>query len=260
VIRLILLKGVDVEATGLYQSAWALGGLYIGFILQAMGADFYPRLTGVAKDNPECNRLVNEQAQVSLLLAGPGVLGTLTLAPLVITMFYSAKFAGAVEPLRWICLGMVLRVISWPMGFIILAKGVRSLFFLTEGLAAVVQVGLTVLFVRWFGVTGAGMAFFGLYVVHGCVVYIAARKLSGFRWSPANRRTGAVVLSLIGAVFCAFNLLPLWIATGLGVLASLFCGYYSTRVLVRLVPFDRLPRPMRTVLTWFRFTPPGNAV
>ena len=70
-IRLIVLRKVSFEAAGLYQSAWALGGLYVGFILQAMGADFYPRLTAVAKDNAECNRLVNEQAQISLLLAGP---------------------------------------------------------------------------------------------------------------------------------------------------------------------------------------------
>jgi hypothetical protein len=33
---------------------------------------------------PECNRLVNEQAEVGLLLAGPGVIATLTFAPLVI--------------------------------------------------------------------------------------------------------------------------------------------------------------------------------
>ena len=48
-----------------------------------MGADFYPRLTAVSKDNVACNRLVNEQARISLLLAGPGVIGTLTLAALV---------------------------------------------------------------------------------------------------------------------------------------------------------------------------------
>ena len=91
-----------------------------------MGADFFPRLTAVAQDNSECNRLVNEQAEVGLLLAGPGVLGTLTFAPLVIQLFYSARFGPAVEILRWICLGMMLRVASWPMGYILLAKGARQ--------------------------------------------------------------------------------------------------------------------------------------
>ena len=57
-----------------------------------MGADFYPRLTAVADDHKECNRLVNEQAEVGLLLAGPGVIATLTFAPLVIWLFYSSAF------------------------------------------------------------------------------------------------------------------------------------------------------------------------
>ena len=95
-----------------------------------MGADFYPRLTGVAKDNNECNRMVNEQAQISLLLAGPGVLATLTFACIVISLFYSAKFEPAVGLLRWFCLGLTLRVITWPMGFIILAKGAPKAYFL----------------------------------------------------------------------------------------------------------------------------------
>ena len=75
VVRILIVKHAGVDAAGLYQSAWGLGGLYIGFILQAMGTDFYPRLTAIANDNTECNRLVNEQAHVSLLLAGPRCAG-----------------------------------------------------------------------------------------------------------------------------------------------------------------------------------------
>jgi PST family polysaccharide transporter len=128
-VRMIVLRNFGLEATGLYEAAWTLGGLYVGFVLQSMGTDFYPRLVGVVNNNAECNRLVNEQAQVSMLLAAPGVIATLTFAPLVIAVFYSAKFEGAVEVLRWICLGMTLRVITWPMGYIIVAKGRQVIFF-----------------------------------------------------------------------------------------------------------------------------------
>jgi PST family polysaccharide transporter len=106
-VRVILLRKVGFEATGLYQSAWTLGGLYVGFILQAMGADFYPRLTASIHKHEDANRLVNEQTLIGLLLAGPGVVATLTFAPLVIAVLYSAKFAAAVTLLRWICLGVM---------------------------------------------------------------------------------------------------------------------------------------------------------
>ena len=104
--------------------------MYVGVILGLMGTDFYRHLTAAARDNDACDRLVNEQTRVGILLVAPGVIATLTLAPLVITLFYSAKFQQAVEVLRWLCLGMALRVSSWPMGYIIIAKGARNFVFL----------------------------------------------------------------------------------------------------------------------------------
>ncbi len=73
-VRTLVLRRVGLDAAGLYSAAWTLAGLYVRIVLQAVGADFYPRLVGVAKDHSQCNRLVNEQTQVSLLLAGPGVI------------------------------------------------------------------------------------------------------------------------------------------------------------------------------------------
>jgi len=127
IVRSLVVRILGTESAGLYQAAWALGGLYVGMILTAMGADFYPRLVSAAKDNLECNRLVNEQAQFSLLLAGLGVISTVTFASLAIWLFYTAEFLAAVDVLRWFCVGMALRVITWPMGFINVTKGRKGL-------------------------------------------------------------------------------------------------------------------------------------
>ena len=254
-VRIIVVQNVGFDAAGFYAAAWTLGGLYVGFVLQAMGADFYPRLVGVAKDNTQCNRLVNEQAQVSLLLAAPGAIATITFAPIVIALFYSTKFAGSVEVLRWICLGMALRVITWPMGFIIVAKNRQLIFFGAELAWTVVNVGLAWLCVGRFGVNGAGIAFFGSYVFHGLLIYPIVRTLSGFRWSAANRKTGLLFLSAIAAVFCGFYLLPpLWAAV-LGAVATVLTGAYSIRGLLILLSKDQVPRQLRRLLVWFRLHP-----
>ncbi len=244
-IRIIVLRHAGIEAAGLYQAAWALGGLYVAFILQAMGADFYPRLTGVAKNDAECNRLVNEQAQISLLLAGPGVIGTLMLAPLVIAIFYSAKFGPAVIILRWVCLGMMLRVIAWPMGFIVLAKGRQQIFFWTELAATIVHVGLAWLLVSRIGLAGSGAAFCGLYVWHGLLIYAIVRRMSGFRWSAANRRLALLFLPLAVIVFGSAYALPGWMAIAVGAVAVVVSSVYSVRSLVALFPLESLPRVIR---------------
>lgn len=253
-VRTMIVRLIGFEAAGFYQSAWTLGGLYLGFILQAMGADFYPRLTAIATDNAVCNRMVNEQAQIGLLLVGPGVIATLTFAPMVIVLFYSAEFHAAGEVLRWICLGMTLRVITWPMGFIILAKGESTFFFWTELAWTAVNVSLSWLCLRSFDLNGAGIAFFGSYVFHGMMIYLVVRRLSGFRWSAANRQMGLLFLSLIAVVFCSFYVLPPLLAISVGTLAAILSGVYSIRVLLNLISLDRIPRPLQRLLIWFRLT------
>jgi PST family polysaccharide transporter len=224
-----------------------------------MGADFYPRLTANAQNNTDCNRLVNEQTEIGLLLAGPGVIATLTFAPVVIALFYSVKFGAAVEVLRWICLGTILQVITWPMSFIIVAKGKQAIYLGSELAWGVVSISLAWICVRWFGLKGAGVAFFGSYVFYGFVLLPIVRRLSGFRWSTANKRTGLLFLSLIAVVFTGFYVLPLLWAACIGTLAALMSAVYSVRVLVRLIPRDRIPGPIWKLLAGLWLVPPGVA-
>ena len=255
-VRIFVLRKIGEEAAGFYQSAYTLGGLYVGFILQAMGADFFPRLTAVAQDNSQCNRLVNEQAEVGLLIAGPGVLGTLTFAPLVIQVFYSAKFGPAVEVLRWICLGMILRVASWPMSYVVLAKGARQVAFWTELAGNVVQVGLVWLCLLGFGLKGTGIAFFGGYVLYWLLMYTIVRSMSAFRWSAANKEIGLLYGVLILVVFVGWYFLPrpLMVVGGSGI--TLLAGIYSLKQLCILVPLERLPRLAQRLILFLRLAPP----
>jgi PST family polysaccharide transporter len=240
-VRMLVLRNVGLEATGLYEAAWTVGGLYVGFVLQAMGADFYPRLVAVANDNAECNRLVNEQAHASLLLAGPGVLGTLTFAPAVLSLFYTAEFSAAVEILRWICLGMALRVISWPMGFVIVAADRRLTFFLTESAWAAVNLTLTWLCVAWLGLEGVGIAFFASYVFHCLLIYPIVHRISGFHCSRASFRTALLLIAAAGIVFTSFRLLPLALSTVFGALFTLISAALSMKFFLKLASPEHTP-------------------
>jgi len=255
-VRIIVLRKIGEDAAGFYQSAWTLGGLYVGFILQAMGADFFPRLTAAAHDNVECNRLVNEQAEVGLLMAGPGIIGTLTFAPLVIQLFYSAKFGPAVEILRWICLGMVLRVASWPMSYVLLAKGARQTYFWSELAGNAVMIGLVWVCVLGFGLKGTGIAFFGSYVLYWFLIYAIVRAVSGFRWSAANKQIGLLYGPLITVAFMGWYWLPRWTLVVGGTGITLVAGIYSLKQLCTLVPLARLPRMVQRIVVLLRLAPP----
>jgi PST family polysaccharide transporter len=248
VIRLIVLQGEGLIAAGLYQAAWTIGGLYASFILQAMGADFYPRLTAICHDNDACNRLVNEQVQVSILLAGPGVLATLTLAPLVLGVLYSSEFVPAVELLRWICVGMLLRIVAWPLGYIIVARAANKAFFWTEVAATLVHVGVAWILVPRLGLVGAGLAFFGLYLWHSGLVYLLVRSMSGFRFSSVNIWLIALFTGASGLLLGAFATLPPVYSGCLGIVSTLACSAFALRMLSALLSADMLPARLRWLI------------
>ena len=252
-VRILVLHEAGVAAAGLYQAAWALSGLYAGVVLQSMGTDFYPRLAAVAQDDEAVRRLVGEQTQVSLLLAGPGVIATITFSHLLVIVFYSAEFSAAAGLLRWLCLGMMLRVISWPMGYIVVAKGWQKTFIAIEIFATILHVGLVAVLIPNFGVSAAGVAFACLYLWHGVFVYWIVRQHCGYRLSSANKTLmWSLSLACIGT-FIAFHYLPIWGATALGTLVSAASAIYSAHSLKHIMP--ELTRGLK-FWHWFNRTAP----
>jgi PST family polysaccharide transporter len=144
------------------------------------------------------------------------------------------------------------------MAFIVVAKGAQQLFFWSEVAATLVHVGLAWLLVTHFGLDGSGSAFVGLYVWHGFIIYAIVRQISGFRWSAINFRTGMIFLPLTGFVFCAFYIFSLAVAMTFGTIAVLISSVYSIRALVRVLPMERVPDPIRQTLVLLRLAPPDT--
>ncbi len=201
VSRSWIVREFGLDANGIYQAAWSLSGMFAGFIMGAMGTDFYPRLTAVSRDDAQVNQLVNEQTEVGILLALPGLLGTLAFAPWVIQIFYSEKFLSGSELLPWFVLGVFGKVISWPMSYIMVAKGESRWFAASETVSTALYLALMIACMRALGLWGAALAFAVLYLGYTVAVYFIVRHLTGFRWSPNATRLLMASVALILAGF-----------------------------------------------------------
>jgi PST family polysaccharide transporter len=260
VIPAIIRQKLGLAYVGYYSAAWGLSGFAVNFILQAMGTDFYPRLTGVANNHPECNRLVNEQVEIGLLIAGSGVLAMLSFAPFLMELFYSKRFGPAAATFSWICVGMFIRVISWPLGFVIMAKGEQKMFFWIELLGNASWAGFAWIGVQMFNLEGAGIAFFAIYLCHLTALHFIVTRLTGFRWSAANLRLGVLFAPLVGLVFAARFVLGTVPAMLLGGVVTMGVGIYSLKVLCTLIPLQKLPVLAQKLLVFFRMASLDTAV
>jgi enterobacterial common antigen flippase len=234
VIRVILTKRFGLEGVGLYQAAFILSGMYIGIILNAMGMDYYPRLTAVAGDHEACNRLIRQQTEIGLLMAAPAIVATLLFAPLVINLFYSAKFIPAYGILRWQVLGDFLRVVSWPIGYVVLAKGKALVFFLVELATNLTHLGLIAIATRLVGLDGTGIAYFALYVIYAPVIFMIGRRLTGFSGVPTDPAMLGAILSSTGLAFALPALLPRTPSLIAGVILTLATTVFCLKRIDRL--------------------------
>jgi O-antigen/teichoic acid export membrane protein len=229
-VRALVQRQLGSDALGQFQAAWAIGMTYLGFVLGAMGTDYYPRLNATIDDRVATAQLVNEQTEVALLLCGPALLAMLGLSPWVIHLLYSPAFAPAVEILRWQLLGDILKVMSWPLSYVILAVGAGRTFVLTETLANGVFV-LGVLFgLPLIGVRATGAAFLALYACYLPLVWWLGGRRIDFRWTTAVRLMGLAIFTAAVAV----NVAAWWselLGAALGVVLALALGVFA---LVRL--------------------------
>ena len=223
-IRVEVGNTLGAESLGHFQAAWSISMQYIGFVLGAMGADYYPRLTSVIHDHKAATRLVNEQTEIALLLSAPVFIAMIGLAPWVIHLLYTAAFLPAVNVLRWQILADVLKVASWPLGFVILAAGAGKTFFVTESVALLIMGGLIAGFSSNVGLQITGIAFLVSYAVYLPLVYWLARRRIGFRWAGSVVKLMVIIFALCVAVAVICTLY--WWGAVVAVVLSLAFGIY----------------------------------
>lgn len=227
--RSLITKDFGIEAAGLYQAAWALSGLFAGFILSAMGTDFYPRLTSVIHDHKLASNTVNEQTEIGMLLALPGLLGTLAFAPWMMEAFYTEQFLPAAALLPWFILGIFGRIVSWPLGFIQLAKGASRWFIATETVFVGFQLGLLYWVVPLLGLIGVAYIFAATYFLYTLAMLWVAKALIEFEWSAGMKK-----LLLVSGFFVLVGLgvrlvIPGWAGMLVGGAVTLAGGVLSLR-------------------------------
>ena len=241
----LVIRQLDMGANGLISAATGLSVLFASFILSAMESDFFPRLSA-ARDDPESmRRLVNEQTEVGILLALPGLIGTIALAPFVLTIFYTTEFAPAADLLVWLVLGVFGRVTAWPASLVLLARADSRIYLLNEIAFAAIQIALVVAGLEFIGLQGVAIAYFATVWLYNGVMLVIVRHRIGLRWSGAVLKLIGVVWSLALSLLLVRWLLPEGLEPVVSIGALMTACVLSARGLIaRLGSRHRLVAPL----------------
>lgn len=238
-IRTFLNRDAGLYSVGLFQAAWSITNVYLMLILKSMGSDFYPRLCSIIDDNKSSRKLINEQTYIVLVVSVPIIVILFLCSEWILSILYSSEFTSAANLLNWQVLGTFFKVLSWPLGFILLAKGKGKLYFFSETLFLVVYLGCSYALYRQFGLEGVGMSYLIAYAVYLATVFIGGIRLLEFRWTGKNMLIGFISFILVLLAFNIVQYYPQYIIIA-GVPLFVISVFYSLYNLNKVVPVRSL--------------------
>jgi O-antigen/teichoic acid export membrane protein len=196
IVRIFINRTGNVEQVGLYNAGFAIINTYVGLIFNAMGTDYYPRLSAVAHNNELCKKTINQQAEIGLLILAPILIIFLIFINWVVILFYSKQFIAVSDMIYWAALGMFFKAASWSIAFIFLAKGNGKLFLWNELAGNILVLTFNILGYHFGGLTGLGISFAIYYMLYLVQVYFISRIKFQFRFNQPFLKIFAIQLGL----------------------------------------------------------------
>ena len=217
---------------GLFQAANSITNQYVGLVFAAMSVDYFPRLAAVSNDTEKVNKAVNLQAEIVLLVVAPIVMLMILVAPLIIRILLTDEFLLLGPVVRVMALGIFLKAISFPMGYISFAKGDKKTFFWMEGVwGNLLTLTFNIGFYYFWGLIGLGISMIGIYTVFMIIYLVVTNKLYHYRLD----KTVLFLVLLLGAMLAlcygASLIHNVIVSYALMTTVCFIAGYYSFREL-----------------------------
>lgn len=217
IVRIIYKDNIGVVELGFMQASWVVSATYLGLVFSSMGTNYFPKLSSLVGNRIKMQALINLQAEIAFLFAAPLIILMIGFSDLVISLLYTKDFAPAAEILAFQLVGDVLKLASWPLGFVLLASGM-SKFYMYKGFVIVTVFVVSVYFlIPDTGFISVGLAYTAMYALNFIILI--------------------VVLALKFQFFYSLNVWGLFLYTVVSALALSMCSFYDWSAGVYIAAF-----------------------
>ncbi|OTW80160.1 hypothetical protein BK702_27595 [Bacillus thuringiensis serovar cameroun] len=164
-IRNLIIDSDSLIAAGHWEAMNKISSMYLLVITTALTTYYLPRLSEIRKVEE-----LREEVQKSYRFILPFVLlscvGIFILRDFIIELLFSKEFYGMRELFVFQLIGDLLKMSSWVLGFLMVAKAMTKVFIITEIGSALLYLGLSHTFINQFSVKGVTMAYATMYLIY----------------------------------------------------------------------------------------------
>ena len=214
----------SLKDVGLYQAANSITNQYVGVVFAAMGADFFPRLSGVSNDNIKVRTLVNQQSEIVMLIVTPLAILMIMTAPLMIRLLLSEEFTPLISVIRFMGVGLFFKAMAYPMGYISFAKGDKKFFFWFEGVGGnIMTLVLNIIFYYKWGLIGIGISFSVSFFIFSILYILITRCRYNFYYSSSFYKMIIPLFTLLCIAFVGSFIIDKRLSYSCMISASIVC-------------------------------------
>jgi len=227
IVRIYINKVGGIKDVGLFTAGFAIINTYVGMVFTAMSSDYYPRLASVSEDNKKTKQIINEQAEIAILILSPILIVFLVFIHWGILLLYSIDFIEVIPMVHWATLGIFFKALTWSMGYLFLARGASKVFFWNELCSNCYVLISNLLGYYYFGLTGLGVSFLISYFIYFIQVFFICKKYYEFDMNKAIIKIFSIQFSLALFSFVAVYYCNVFIAYSVGLLMVLLASWFS---------------------------------
>lgn len=175
IIRNYIGENLSWDAAGYWQGIWYISSMYLMVVTSSLSIYYLPRLSEI-KDNGELKKEIFNGYKIILPIVSVLALGIYISRELVVEVAFTEKFMPMLELFKWQLIGDVIKIASWLLGYLILAKAMTRAFIYTEIVSSISFVLLSTIFIDKFGLIGITYAFSLNYLLHLVMMIFIFRK------------------------------------------------------------------------------------
>lgn len=168
-VRNKIINTVSLSDAGYWQAVTRISDYYLGFVTSVLVVYYMPRLSEL-KGVPEIRKEIRYGYKMILPVVGILSLTIWLLRDVIIHILFTPDFIGMRDLFAFQLIGDFLKIGSWLLAFVMLAKAMTRTFIITEILFAASFVIMSYVFINHFGVIGATYAFATNYLIYWMVM------------------------------------------------------------------------------------------
>jgi len=163
------------DAAGYWQGIWYISSVYLMVVTTPLALYYLPRLSEII-DNHELRKEIFNGYIVIIPIVSILALIIYFSKGIIIHIAFTNKFIPMLPLFKWQLIGDVIKIVSWLLSYLLLAKAMTKLFIYTEIAFSISFVILSILFVNIFGLIGVTYAFSLNYSLYLIVMIVMFRK------------------------------------------------------------------------------------